>query len=415
MDLAKSSSFLEIPTNNNSTISVNSYSQVFRNHREDNDDDDDDDEVNVCYYMYPGNRIMVGEKQRFPNYNNGELKNKQPIQKVVSDDGSPTMLAEVVEAILFEGSSSAHSHAIKMMFPLPPTTNELREMVKHRFDVLPLHKLCYYQSLYSKRTARIQMGHLLRLMRRLNKVICHLSSNSTLNNNNNNLRSSQQDVFGMTALHILVLSNAAAATTTTTNNRLELFQAVLTEYPKDVIVQDKWGAFPIHYACVTGASYEVLKLLIQTQQHYFPNYNLGWDRIVASPLYHGALYSPPTIRTVVQLTIGRRIMYFTGRHYDFANEIPMASSSYCWNETKAQIDTIYAELRKREIQENFALVECILWNRTILLLQEGHNEVSSYHRERKRAKLDQTALRQHCRASCQHQYQDVIQRVLSFL
>eukprot|EP00980_Cylindrotheca_fusiformis_P004657 scaffold991_cov128-Cylindrotheca_fusiformis.AAC.29 len=100
------------------------------------------------------------------------------------------------------------------------TLDELVGKLKHRFDHLPLHRVCYYQSYYPLQEA----------MARLQQAIHDDSS-----------AGSKVDDFGMTPLHILSLSQAP---------KLSLIQLLIKSESNDILfMKDKFKSFPADYLC----------------------------------------------------------------------------------------------------------------------------------------------------------------------
>jgi hypothetical protein len=99
--------------------------------------------------------------------------------------------------------------------------DDLFRQLQHRFDALPVHRLCYYQSYYS----------LTETMDNLRQSMDpDLSAGPNL------------DFFGMTPFHILALSQIP---------NLSLFQALLKVYKVDMIhAKDNFGSTPIDYLCL---------------------------------------------------------------------------------------------------------------------------------------------------------------------
>jgi hypothetical protein len=109
--------------------------------------------------------------------------------------------------------------------------------LQHRFDDLPVHRLCYYQS-----------HHLLtETMENLRRSMDADPGAGT-----------NVDAFGMTPFHMLALSQTP---------NLSLFQALVKIYKVDNIhTRDKFGSTPIDYLCVnqTPASALVIRSLLPT-------------------------------------------------------------------------------------------------------------------------------------------------------
>jgi hypothetical protein len=278
-----------------------------------------------------------------------------------------------------------------------PNKDDLVHALKHRFDVLPLHKLCYYHSSYPASKVQKQVQNLLRLLRRLDRVSRILLLKDNINRSSSSGR--RQDAFGMTPLHILTLSKV---------HRLAMYQAILKQYPEDLITQDKWGAYPIHYACMCDAPFEIIHLLLQTQRRVFWKRNLSWESTL-----RGELYGATVIQNVIKSTIVGRLEYFGLIHQYTAEEISIVALGSNWNRIKAQIDISCAKLKKMEVQENIVLLELGLWKHSMNECVHSTRLNHEGHQKRKRIKIDQVTTRGYCRASCQ--YDDIMKHVLPFL
>lgn len=125
--------------------------------------------------------------------------------------------------------------------------------VKHRFDGLPIHKLCYYQPEC--------------LLQYLNQPINSLKEKRALTTG------MLQDNLGMTPLHILACS---------TRQNIELYQLLLELYPENLITKDKWGELPLLYAFWSNASKEIVQLLIKSHKELFPTHKIDWRGMVTT-------------------------------------------------------------------------------------------------------------------------------------
>jgi len=94
--------------------------------------------------------------------------------------------------------------------------SDLLDMLRGRFDCLPIHRICYYQAHYPSTTTR-------RLLKAAFEVVC----------------AQQVDKLGMTPFHILALS---------TNPDISLFSILLDRYPlRFACRKDVWGFTPLDY------------------------------------------------------------------------------------------------------------------------------------------------------------------------
>jgi hypothetical protein len=114
---------------------------------------------------------------------------------------------------------------------------DLVSKLQHRFETLPVHRLCYYQSYYP-----------------LMEAIQNLRQSTDADPG----AGTKVDAFGMTPFHILALSQTP---------NFSLFQALVKIYKVDIIhTWDKFGSTPIDYLCVnqTPASATVIQSLLHT-------------------------------------------------------------------------------------------------------------------------------------------------------
>jgi hypothetical protein len=115
--------------------------------------------------------------------------------------------------------------------------DDLASKLQHRFDDLPVHRLCYYQSYYP-------------VMEAMEKLRQSMDADPGAG--------PKVDSLGMTPFHILALSQTP---------NLSLFQALMKVYEVDIIrTRDKFGSSPIDYLCVnqTPASALVIRSLLPT-------------------------------------------------------------------------------------------------------------------------------------------------------
>jgi hypothetical protein len=115
--------------------------------------------------------------------------------------------------------------------------DDLVSKLQHRFKILPVHRLCYYQSYYPVMEA----------MENLRQSMDADPAAGT-----------KVDAFGMTPFHIMALSETP---------NLSLFQALMKVYKVDIIhTKDKFGSTPIDYLCMnqTLGSAMVVRSLLST-------------------------------------------------------------------------------------------------------------------------------------------------------
>jgi hypothetical protein len=114
---------------------------------------------------------------------------------------------------------------------------DLVSILQHRFDNLPVHRLCYYQSCYP-------------LMEAMENLRQSMDADPAAGN--------KVDACGMTPFHILALSQTP---------NFFLFQELMKVYKVDTIrTKDKFGSNPIDYLCMNHipASAKVIRSLLRT-------------------------------------------------------------------------------------------------------------------------------------------------------
>ena len=167
--------------------------------------------------------------------------------------------------------------------------------MKSRFDGLPIHKLCYYQSYYP---TNVTISRL--------KNIMSESEARPFNN---------QDCLGMAPLHILACSS---------EQNLDIYKFVVTIYPNSLITEDKWGCLPIFYAIWGGAPYDTMLFLINGQKATFPNYVLNWDKMVRTLCRAGASLN------IIKRLLGTQQASFSDQSIDFGKKLPANYQFASW-------------------------------------------------------------------------------------
>ena len=128
------------------------------------------------------------------------------------------------------------------------------DSIKHRFDDLPIHKLCYYQSYHDN---EITLQH---LKRTINPWTAKPPGQL-------NTTGKEKDCLGMTPLHILACS---------TKPTIEMYRLLIDKYPETLIMKDKWGDISLLYALWCNVPTEVLDLLVESYKSLHPNYKINW-------------------------------------------------------------------------------------------------------------------------------------------
>ena len=116
--------------------------------------------------------------------------------------------------------------------------------LKSRFDGLPIHRICYYQSYHAMEDT---LGEIRKAMspRWPWKMF-------------NPTTGWQQDCLGMTPLHILTCSKI---------HHLDVYKLLIEKYPNNLITEDGWGDIPLLYALWGNAPNEIVQFLVQSQKN----------------------------------------------------------------------------------------------------------------------------------------------------
>jgi len=136
------------------------------------------------------------------------------------------------------------------------------DALKHRFDKLPVHKICYYQSYHDNETT---LQHLKR----------EVNPWTTKPPGQLNTTGKQQDCLGMTPLHILACS---------TKQHVEMYQLLIDKYPETLITKDKWGDIPLLYALWCNATSEVVDLLVESYKTLHQEYEFDWKGMIETSI-----------------------------------------------------------------------------------------------------------------------------------
>ena len=142
---------------------------------------------------------------------------------------------------------------------------QIIDALKSRFDGLPVHKLCYYQSCYPAEV----------VTQKLEEIMGVRGESTSLPS----MTIEAQDCLGMTPLHVL----ACSAT-----QNLDLYQIITAKYPNSLITDDKWGCIPLLYAIWGNASHEIVQFLIDSTKSAFPNIISDWDEMIETLCRVGA-------------------------------------------------------------------------------------------------------------------------------
>jgi len=143
---------------------------------------------------------------------------------------------------------------LRVVFSVDENDTTISEALQHRFDDLPIHKVCYYQSYYDNETTMQS------LKRKINPW-------TTKPPGQLNKSGKDQDCLGMTPLHILACS---------TKPTIEMFRLLIEKYPETLIMKDKWGDIPLLYAIWCNATSEVIDLLVESYKSLHQKYEFNW-------------------------------------------------------------------------------------------------------------------------------------------
>lgn len=286
----------------------------------------------------------------------------------------------------------------------------LVEALKHRFDGLPLHKTCYYQSF----TPDIDMNQMLDM---------------------NSGEGSRQDCLGMTPLHILVLSS---------RQYIQMYQGLIEHSLSDLVTLDRWGEIPLNYAChndvpidilrcllethlsifhtehlnwgrlvdilcSTGASLEKLQLVLEAQQRYSPNERFDWGKILETTLPSNA--DAETTRFLFESSIHRRLNHL-GLEKWREGVIKEVSKMEDFSNRQACSEVMQEKLVVMERKEILSLVEQSVWK--YRMIRGGDDNVKMGSEEEELfATRSNPYWRELCRVKCGADI--VVSNVLPFL
>ena len=133
--------------------------------------------------------------------------------------------------------------------------DSISNALKHRFENLSVHKICYYQSYHDVGTV------LSDLKREINPWITSKFIGQL------NPTGKQEDCLGMTPLHILACS---------TRQDVEIYRLLIGKYPEALVMKDKWGDAPLLYAFWCDTPDEVIGFLVDSYKTKHPDYEFDW-------------------------------------------------------------------------------------------------------------------------------------------
>ncbi|CAJ1937968.1 unnamed protein product [Cylindrotheca closterium] len=225
-----------------------------------------------------------------------------------------------------------------------PEEESLIEVLKTRFDDLPLHKICYYHAYKSTEET----------LQELSQAMMDMGSFESAGEEH--LETMRQDAFGMTALHILAMSK---------KQDLELYQLLLEAHPDDINVTDTWGYLPVYYACLCDAPPEVVQYLLDTHKQLSENAaeELSWKTIVDN--FSIMFVAAHVLKCVIYWTVVDRLkqVHCQSWKVDIINAIDMIPDGgrKTWKEKDTQVAAVYDLLSLYELKEMTSLLELAAW------------------------------------------------------
>jgi hypothetical protein len=210
----------------------------------------------------------------------------------------------------------------------------LTDVLKTRFDELPVHELCYYYHQgYNNNPSTLE------------KLTEILAEDSTDGN--------QGDIFGMTPLHIAALS---------AQPNLELLRVLLQRYPKTMLVKDEWGNLPLNYAIRSDTPVEAVKLLVEAQEMEFPDEGPYWKVLIPLAINLALL---ELTKYLVLCSISKRLKALKLPAWrqdvlDMIESIP-ADTSRSRRPRQRHVKSIETKLMWYEWKEKLSLLEMALW------------------------------------------------------
>jgi hypothetical protein len=194
--------------------------------------------------------------------------------------------------------------------------HDLVSKLQHRFDALPVHRLCYYQSYHPLTEA----------LENLRKSIDADPSAGT-----------KVDSFGMTPFHILALAQKP---------NLSLFQALMNVYKVDIIhTRDKFGSTPFDYLCLNHTSDDSAMLIESLLQR----------TIVQRIQWLGLARWKADISTGLDLALG--VLGWSPE----PRTIQIKALAAGWSFRKREIGVLHSKLAAYERLESISLLALALW------------------------------------------------------
>ncbi|KAL7433155.1 hypothetical protein ACHAXH_002685 [Discostella pseudostelligera] len=152
-----------------------------------------------------------------------------PSNVIFMDGPGPFQLCPILRNVVIPPSSTLGDEEFLWLFPKFQDVDCTFDMLKSRFDNLPLHKLCYNHS------------------------------HQLMESNNRGMLADflKSDCLGMTPLHVLACSGM---------HDLGLFRRIIEICPNSLFAEDKWGGTPFGYVILSGAPKEVIHCFLETHR-----------------------------------------------------------------------------------------------------------------------------------------------------
>jgi hypothetical protein len=233
------------------------------------------------------------------------------------------------------------------------------EALDSRFGDLPIHNICYFQAQYAQaaKLKRLEKAILndaagwTRTRRGGGPFSCCMQNQAWEQPDDVTSRGSFVDPFGMTPLHILVLSARPS---------VQFCEMLLTNYPSNVLQQDKYGRSPMDYVCMANAPIAIVKLLLTSQETFFPNNSPNWKYFISMSNRYDSL---ELILFFVRSNINHRLDCLGLRAWtkDVSKMIRRIAELSHPESREEYIDQIYQKLLFYEGKEILSLLELALW------------------------------------------------------
>lgn len=286
------------------------------------------------------------------------------------------------------------------------------DMLRSRFDDLPVHRLCFHHAHQT-----LEYNNIYELLK---EMVRYRRTNGA-----------KLDCLGMTPLHVLACSGT---------HDLRLYRCLIDNFPRAMITKDKWGEPPLVYVLLSEPPMEIihyffemywrkwgklpidfgemikslakckskeyLNFTIKAQRTYFPNLKVDWPGILADVL---ACDGPGTCGELLKASA----FYGSSRmSHDHSLEIGqlvsdiVESTSYDAKKFDElyRLQIGYTMLHHADLKNACTVLELAIWRALLNESLQLHQSTNIVRNVRKKMRLD-----------CGRVFQIVIPHVLSFL